>query len=96
MRTHTLSPDARSLYYPPLLQDGHTEEAASRNRRSVRRRQLTWLGGLWRITVAIARSAGHRLIEARMEQARRQLDVAAIIYRIDPPAKGRGPAARYY
>ena len=97
MQTRPFGSDASGLCYSPLLQDAHIQEAqAARKSGPVRRQAAHQLLDLWRATVAIARRAGRRLIEARMEQARRQLDLAVIRYRIDTPAEGRGPAARYY
>lgn len=97
MRTRPIGPGVGGLYYSPLLQDAHTnEETAIRNLESVRREPASRHLRLWRAIAGIARRAGQRLIEARMEQAQRQLDLAVVRYRIDAPAEGRGPAGRYY
>jgi len=97
MRTRPIGPGVGGLYYSPLLQDAHTnEEPATRNLDSARREPAARLLDLWRAIVGIARRAGQRLVEARMEQAQRQLDLAVVRYRINAPAEGRGPAGRYY
>lgn len=97
MRTRPIGPGVGGLYYSPLLQDAHTnEETATRNLESVRREPASRPLDLWRAVAGIARRAGQRLIEARMEQAQRQLDLAVVRYRPDAPAEGRGPAGRYY
>lgn len=98
MRTRPIGPGVGGLYYSPLLQDAHTnEERVPRSVDSARREPAARPLDVWQAVVGIVRRAGQRLVEARMEQAQRQIDLAVVRYRIDAPAEGRrGPATRYY
>lgn len=97
MRSRPIGPGVGGLYYSPLLQETHGIKAPHPHRgQPAHPAPAGHPRALWQAIADIARRAARRLVDARMAEAQRYVELERRRYQINAPA-GRGTGiVRYY
>ena len=97
MRTRSLGPGLGGLYYSPLLRDNNRNRTAPATRSETATQfPRDRLSGIWKGVAGAFRRAGHRLVEARMAEARERVNLTIRLYHLDKSAIGRVTSVKYY
>jgi hypothetical protein len=97
MRSRPIGPGVGGLYYSPLLQETNAIKLPAKRPGQLAGPALAGqLHSLWQAIAGISRRAARRLVDARMAEAQRYVELERRRYRIDAPASGRSATVRYY